>query len=122
MVHSLNFKEIFLSARDLKILKDAQYGAIIEVHPIDAQFLLDYGFLSNYSLSDNEYKFVITPLGIQYINYYDSVVLEKNKEEQRLEMEEKRLHRAEICSWLALLISAIALVDELILNLLRSIL
>ena len=56
------------------------------------------------------------------MNYYDSVVLEKNKEEKRLEIEEKRLHRAEICSWLALLISAIALVDKPILNLLRLIL
>lgn len=113
--HSFNFKDIFLSARDLKILNDARYGAIVEVHPVDAQFLLEYGFLSNYALSDNEYKFVITSLGVQYIEYLDSIFLEKTKEE-------KRLHRVEICSWLALLVSAIALVGKPMLNLLRLLL
>jgi len=104
--YSLNFKDVFLSPNDLEILANARYGAIVSVHPESVRFLIEYGFISHYALSNAEHEFVITSLGVQYLEYLDSIILEKSKEEKRLKF-------AEIRSWISILISLIALIGSL---------
>ena len=65
----LKFKDVFLGRNDLNILFEASDGKVITAHPTSTEFLINYGFISRYALSDNEYEFVITPLGIRYLEY-----------------------------------------------------
>lgn len=107
MEHSLIFKDIFLTTYDLETLASARYGSIVKIHPASTKFLIEYGFISRYTLSDAEHELVITSLGVNYLEYLDSILLEKNKEE-------KRLKSAEIRSWISVLISLIALIGSLL--------
>lgn len=109
MNESVNFKNVFLSSRDLDILSKASCGSIITTHPAAADFLTSYGFISQYPSSERENEFVITPLGIQYLEYLDFLKTGNTKEQKRLKI-------AEIRSWIAILISLIALIKSFFLN------
>lgn len=114
MENSLNFKDLFLSADDLEILANARYGGIVKVHPVSVKFLIKYGLISQYLLSDKESEFVITSLGLQYMKYLDKILLENDSEDKRRKKEEKRLKLAEIRSWMSILISLMALIGSLL--------
>ncbi|MDR7814645.1 hypothetical protein [Lacrimispora sp.] len=109
MKESVNFKNVFLSSRDLDILSKASCGSIITTHPAAAEFLTSYGFISQYPSSERENEFVITPLGIQYLEYLDFLKTGNTKEQKRLKI-------AEIRSWIAILISLIALIKSFFLS------
>lgn len=114
MEPTINFKDIFLSTSDLENLANARNGNVINVHPVSAEFLINYGFISFYAFSDIDHEFVITPLGVQYLEYLDNVLLEKDKEEEHRKKEERRLKFAGIRSWISVLISLIALICSLL--------
>lgn len=107
MEHSIDFKNVFISSEDIKILSSARFGNIITVHPVSAKYLINYGFLSRYTLSESDNKFVITSLGIRYFEYLNSIFLEKSKQEKRFKL-------AELRSWVSLFISVIAIVISLL--------
>lgn len=107
MESSINFKNIFISSEDLKILSSARCGNVITVHPVSAKFLIDYGFLSPYALSNTDNEFVITPLGMLYSEYLDNILVEKTTEEKRFKL-------TEIRSWVSLFISIIAIAVSLL--------
>lgn len=107
MNRSIDFKNVFMSSEDLRILSLARCGNVITVHPVSAKYLMDYGFLSRYALSNTDDKFVITPLGIRYLEYLDNIFVEKSKNEKRFKL-------AEFRSWIALFISVIAMVISLL--------
>lgn len=104
---SINFRDIFLSSDDLSLLSSARYGAVINIHPASAKFLIEYEFITHYSLSTKENEFVITPLGSRYLEYLGNILLKNSKEELRLKI-------IEIRSWIAIIISVIALVESFI--------
>ncbi|MDD2218245.1 MAG: hypothetical protein PHW03_07680 [Eubacteriales bacterium] len=108
MGHSLDFKDVFLGSSDLEVLASVRYGSVVSAHPVSVKFLVDYRFISHYALSDVGHEFVITPLGIRYLEYLDGILLKNNEEEKRLKLSELR-------SWIALSISVIALIYSLLL-------
>lgn len=105
MNNPINFKDVFLSSRDFEILSKASSGNVITIHPATTEFLLSYGFISRYSFSGSNNEFVITPLGIQYFEYLDTLKLGNSKEQ-------KRLRIAEVRSWIAIFVSLIALIKS----------
>ena len=105
MSDSIDFKNVFLSSRDLEILSKASHGSVITTHPTTTEFLIGYGFISKYLSSGKENEFVITPLGIKYLEYLNTLKIGNMKEQKRLKI-------AEIRSWMAIFISLIALIKS----------
>lgn len=105
--HVANFQNIFLSVRDLEILTSARNGAIIHSHPVSVKFLIDYNFLAPYTFSKTDSEFTITALGLQYLEFLDSILLKESREKHRLKL-------IEIRSWVSVAISLTAFLLSLI--------
>lgn len=101
MISTTDFPQIFLTKEEIGILTRASDGKVIFAHPVTVKDLLDYGFLSQYTLSNSNKEYVITPLGIKYYEYYSQAILHNQSEE-------KHLRLVEVRSWIALIISLLA--------------
>ena len=102
----MSFTDTFISARNYQQLLDLSSGKVMHLHIIDADPLLKRGFISPYLSSRKNDKYVITPLGMLYLEYYS--LQEKNLQHSR------RIQKTNIrISIFALLISIASLIVSL---------
>lgn len=79
----MEYKNIFLTSRDVEILEMARVGAIVNVHPVEAAHMLSLGLIEHYALKDNEYLYVITSEGVRYHEYLHQQQADKKTEIKR---------------------------------------
>lgn len=109
MITTADFADLFLSSSEFSTLEQFSNGSVICPHSVITDPLLQYGFISPYSFSDTDSGFVITDLGLKYLEYRKNLSLRKIKEERRLRW-------IEIRSWIAVIISLLALIRNVWIN------
>lgn len=100
------FNDIFLSARSYEQLEELSCGAALYLHRVDAQLLLEYGFIAQYYATP---KYVITSSGLLYLEYCQNEL----KKEAQLR-KEQRCHDWALAIITALLTAILTNVDRII--------
>ena len=103
--------EIFLTNYEISCLQELRYGAALYFHPATTDHLLSLNFIRQYNFS-NDLRFVITPEGLRYLEYYDQVQHEKEQinREKQIDLKYKKISM--VISIVAIVISVLSLVFQ----------
>ncbi len=87
-----DYSTIFLSQRDRSILKSTSSGAVIKLHPVDAEHLISLDFIAPYALTKTGDEYVITNEGLLFQEFLDKQesLMRKDEQEYELRIQENR--------------------------------
>ena len=112
----LDYEKLFLTKSEKETMERIRYGAVLQLHIVNAQRLLDAGLISPYALSERNDEYVVTGEGLRYMEFLD----QKKANAQHLEEEKRQTAKAEWCRyWITTCIALLALVVSVI-SLLQS--
>ena len=73
----MKYSDIYLTKREIQHLNLMSDGRVIRLHTVDTENLLKYNLISVHNLSNCSNNYVITPNGLKYVEYLQSIKKEK---------------------------------------------
>ena len=112
----MDYEKTFLSRRDREIMDAVRYGAVVTLHPVDAEYLISLAFIDPYALSNSGNDYVITADGSRYMEFLEArekAEYEKRKSEKQREKQER------FRTWASIIVSNLIAFAALIISIVK---
>lgn len=112
----MDYEKVFLSEREMKIMNDIRYGAVLRLHIVEAEYLLSLDFIAPYALSERDDEYVVTAEGCRYLEYCDQKKREKELSEAAQKEKEAFERKA---TWISIVVSNVIALAALIVSIVK---
>lgn len=112
----VDYDKVYLSNRELNVMNDIRYGAVLRLHVVESEYLLSLHFIVPYALSERDDEYVVTTEGCRYMEYLD----QKQREKKFIEAAQKKKDAFDRkATWTSIVVSNLIALAALIVSIVK---